>query len=186
MFSKTSKHRFKTPYIIENNDKKTPIFTSSPPKIHYPMNLPPSSVTQPTDVVPRSPPMQSYVPHCPTCSTAIVTLVPMGIVTLVPLSIVTLVPLSIVTLVPQPWNNCDKSLSPIHSRSKTVQNQWISRRFRSFPFKLVQRFYGRTSKHPQDVRPYPLRTYVHRPFERTSKAPLVVRPQKQIKRPVFS
>ena len=64
----------------------------------------------------------------------------------------------------------------IHYRSKTVQNQWISRRFRSFPFKLVQRFYGRTSKHPQDVRPYPLRTYVHRPFERTSTAPLVVRP----------
>ena len=31
MFSKTSKHRFKTPYIIENNDKKTPIFTSSHP-----------------------------------------------------------------------------------------------------------------------------------------------------------
>ena len=68
------------------------------------------------------------------------------------------------------------SLCPIHSRSKTVQNQWILRRFRSFPFKLVQRFYGRTSKHPQDVRPYPLRTYVHRPFERTSTAPLVVRP----------
>ena len=64
----------------------------------------------------------------------------------------------------------------IHSRSKTVQNQWISRRFRSFPFTLIQRFYGRTSKHPQDVRPYPLRTYVHRPFERTSTAPLVVRP----------
>ena len=46
----------------------------------------------------------------------------------------------------------------------------------SFPFKLVQRFYGRTSKHPQDVRPYPLRTYVHRPFERTSKHPIDVRP----------
>ena len=44
------------------------------------------------------------------------------------------------------------SLCPIHSRSKTVQNQWISRRFRSFPFKLVQRFYARTSKHPKDVR----------------------------------
>ena len=73
------------------------------------------------------------------------------------------------------------SLCPIHSRSKTVQNQWISRRFRSFPFKLVQRFYGRTSKHPQDVRPYPLRTYVHRPFERTSTAPLLVRYKTTIK-----
>ena len=60
------------------------------------------------------------------------------------------------------------SLCSIHSRSKTVQNQWISRRFRSFPFKLVQRFYRRTSKHPQDVRPYPLRTYVHSTLGRTT------------------
>ena len=32
MFSKTSKHRFKTPYIIENNDKKHPFSHHLPPK----------------------------------------------------------------------------------------------------------------------------------------------------------
>ena len=64
----------------------------------------------------------------------------------------------------------------IHSRSKTVQKQWDPRTSRSFPFTTVQRFYGRTSRHPLDVRPYPLTPYVHRPFERTSIAPLVVRP----------
>ena len=35
----------------------------------------------------------------------------------------------------------------------------------------VQATSGRTSIHPQDVRPYTLRTYVHTPFERTSTHP---------------
>ena len=38
------------------------------------------------------------------------------------------------------------------------------------------KFYGRTSIHPQDVRPQTLRTYVHTPFGRTFIHPLVVRP----------
>ena len=48
--------------------------------------------------------------------------------------------------------------------------------FRSLLFTLIQRFSGRTSKHPYAVRPDPLTPYDQRPFERTSWQPHVVRP----------
>ena len=64
----------------------------------------------------------------------------------------------------------------VHYRSKNTRKQFVVGPFRSFPFTLVQRCYGRTSKHPLVVRPDPLTPYVHRPFERTTKEAYVVRP----------
>ena len=65
----------------------------------------------------------------------------------------------------------------VHCRSKYTRKQLVVGPFRSFPFTPVQRCYGRTSKHPLVVRPDPLTPYVHRPFERTTKEAYVVRPQ---------
>ena len=45
-------------------------------------------------------------------------------------------------------------------------------------FIAVQIFPARTTKHPLNVRPYLLTPYVQRPFERTTKQSLVVRPGK--------
>ena len=42
---------------------------------------------------------------------------------------------------------------------------------RSVPFCTVQRFLARTSRHPLDVRPYPLTPYVQAPYGRTSTEP---------------
>ena len=64
----------------------------------------------------------------------------------------------------------------MYSRSKIVQNQWILRTSCSLSFTTIQRFCGRTSRRPLHVRPYPLTSYVHRPFERTSIQSHVVRP----------
>ena len=153
MFSKTSKHRFKTPYIIENNDKKTPIFTSSPPKIHYPMNLPPSSVTQPTDVVPRSPLSHLFHCDCHTCSTYCCHTCSIGYchtctteychTCATAMEQLWQVPLSHSF----PFKNCSESMDftqvsfiPIQARSKVL---WT----------YVQAPSGRTSLPPQDVRP---------------------------------
>ena len=62
-----------------------------------------------------------------------------------------------------------------------VQKTFKKHGFRSFSvhflFNAVQRVYGRTCIHPKDVRAYTLRTYVHRPFERTSIERLDVRAQ---------
>lgn len=50
----------------------------------------------------------------------------------------------------------------------------------SKPFISVQTFYGRTTKHPMDVRPDTLTPYVLTPFERTTRHPMDVRPWKKL------
>ena len=68
----------------------------------------------------------------------------------------------------------------VHYRLKNTRKQFVVGPFRSFPFTLVQRCYGRASKHPLVVRPDPLTPYVHRPFERTTKEAYVVRPSVRV------